>query len=139
MVLQRSITVLAAASALMAMAGCSDWKIGRVQDEAKIAGRTPDSLKGADEDYFADMDYGYRRASDPSVKLDVAEVRGRNSWIVWTFGSDRFWDYMANHTFGAFDLLKILSSHPDIGYCDAPPGATDNPFADTDKVGCVGA
>ena len=52
------------------------------------------------------MDYGYRRNSDPSVKLDAAGVRGRVSWVMWTFGNDRFWDYMANHTFGAFDLLK---------------------------------
>ena len=56
------------------------------------------NLAGADEDYFADMDYGYRRASDPSVKLNVNEVRGRNNWNVWTAGNDRFWDYMANHT-----------------------------------------
>jgi len=52
-----------------------------------------------------------------------AEARGRNTWIVWTFGNDRFWDYMSNHTFGAFDLLKVLSSPPDFGYCtdDAGP------------------
>ena len=48
------------------------------------------------------------------------EVRGRNTWIVWTGGNDRFWDYMANNTFGAFDLLKILSSNPHVGYCKDP-------------------
>src|SRR5205085_7814855 len=93
------------------------------------------SLAGADEDYFADMDYGYRRASDPSVKLDTAEVRGRNTWIAWTFGNDRFWDHMANNTYGAFDLLKILSSHPQIGYCtDDASGKHDNKYPDRASV-----
>src|SRR5262252_148673 len=90
---------------------------GEVKDEAMAAGKTGAFFKAADEDYFADMDYGYRRASDPGVVLKVNEVRGRNTWIAWTFGSDWFWDYMANNTFGAFDLLKIVSSSPDVGYC----------------------
>ena len=38
-------------------------------------------------------------------------IRGQNSWIVWTGGNDRFWDYAATHTGGAFDLLKIASSY----------------------------
>ena len=43
----------------------------------------------------------------PDVKpLDIDAVRGRNTWIVWTGGNDRFWDYMANNTFGAFDLSR---------------------------------
>ena len=49
-------------------------------------------------------------------------MRGRNTWIVWTGGNDRFWDYMANNTFGAFDLLKILSSNPHVGFCKDPDG-----------------
>ena len=84
------------------------------------AGRKAASFPAADEDYFADMDGGYKQAADPSVKLSKQEVEGRNTWIVWTGGNDRFWDYMANNTFGAFDLLKILSSNPKIGYCIDP-------------------
>ena len=108
-------------------------------------GRTAASFPAADEDYFADMDYGYRRDTDPSVKLDAADVRGRVSWIVWTFGNDRFWDYMANHTFGAFDLLKILSSHSAIGYCTEDySGRHDNkyegsPYAGMDEAQCKAA
>src|SRR5262245_59350850 len=95
------------ASCLVASAflvcSCSEppGRIGEVKDEAMLAGMKASDFKAADEDYFADMDYGYRGA-----KLDVAAVRGRNTWIAWTFGSDRFWDYMFNNTFGAFDLLK---------------------------------
>src|SRR5262245_64099575 len=43
--------------------------------------------------------------------------RGRNNWVVWTAGNDTLWDYLANNAFGAFDLLKIVSSHPGIRYC----------------------
>ena len=53
-------------------------------------------------DYFADMDDG--------VALTPDEVRGRNSWLMWTGGDQAFWDYLARRSFGAFDLLKVLDS-----------------------------
>src|SRR6185295_3998935 len=107
------IAGLALAGSLLAVVACSNEPpFGTLKDEAMAVGRTAESLagvKGDDEkDYLADMDYGYRRASDPSVTLNAAEVRGRVNWIVWTGGNDRFWDRMANHSYGAFDLVKIL-------------------------------
>jgi hypothetical protein len=111
------ITGLAVAASLLVVSACSEKQPGTVKDEAMEVGRTAASFPAADEDYYADMDYGYRRASDPSVVLNVNEVRGRNNWIVWTAGNDRFWDHMGNNTYGAFDLLKTISSHPLIGYC----------------------
>jgi hypothetical protein len=79
-----------------------------VLDEALRAGRDAGSFPAADEDYFHDMDRG--------VPLTPDQVKGRNNWLVWTSGNDRFWDYLANHAFGVFDLLKTLSSHPRLGY-----------------------
>ncbi len=79
-----------------------------VLDEAKRAGREVASFPHASEDYFKDMDGG--------VALDANEVKGRNMWNVWTGGNDRLWNHMTEFTFGAFDLLKILSSHPSQGY-----------------------
>ncbi len=79
---------------------------GKVLDEARRAGRTPESFVAADDPYFHEMDGG--------VALTVDEVKGRNMWIVWTGGNDRFWDSMTNTTFGAFDLLKTISSHPSL-------------------------
>ena len=70
------------------------------------AGRKADSFPAADEDYFKDMDGG--------VQLTANEIKGRNNWIVWTGGNDRFWDHLVNKSFGAVDFLKILSSHPNI-------------------------
>jgi hypothetical protein len=79
---------------------------GKVPDEARRAGRTPESFVAADDPYFHEMDGG--------VALTLDEVKGRNMWIVWTGGNDRFWDSMTNTTFGAFDLLKTVSSHPSL-------------------------
>src|SRR5205807_3017191 len=123
---------------LVAMAGCSEPQPGTILDEAMRGGRTAASFPAADEDFFADMDGGYNREM-----LNANAVRGRNTWIVWTFGNDRFWDYMANHTFGAFDLLKIVSSPPDFGYCtdDASPDHRINYDSPTNALShdsCVG-
>src|SRR6266568_3744839 len=132
-------------ASLITIWGCSGREqAGEVKDEAMLAGMKASDFKAADEDYFADMDYGYRRDVDPSVKLNAAEARGRNTWIAWTFGSDRFWDYMSNHTFGAFDLLKIVSSHPQVGYCTEDySGKHDNKYdsgyADMDEKACKDA
>ena len=68
-------------------------------DEARLAGRTADSFKHADEDYFRDM--------DGALALTPQEVAGRNMWLVWSGGNDRLWNMMTGYTFGAFDLLKI--------------------------------
>ena len=136
MTLRRVFVAAATVVAFLTASGCSNEpEPGTVQDEAQRAGRSADSFKAADEDYFADMDGGYKRASEPGVALKREEVEGRNTWIVWTGGNDRFWDYMANNTFGAFDLLKIPSSNPHVGYCLDPDrkAYSNDPNRDTSK------
>ncbi len=75
-----------------------------VEDEAAVAGLSEQNLPQADEDYFKDMDNG--------VALTPDEVQGRNMWLVWTGGNDRFWDGMGKPTLGGFDLLKIVAPPP---------------------------
>jgi hypothetical protein len=77
---------------------------GHVLDEARRAGRDAASLPVATENYFQDMDNG--------VALTPEEVKGRNTWVLWAGGNDRFWDGMTASTFGAFDLLKIIAYDP---------------------------
>jgi len=89
----------------VAVGGCKKSpEPGTVLDEAMTVGRKADSFPAADEDYFKDMDGG--------VALTTNEVKGRNNWIVWSGGNDRFWDHLVNKSFGAVDFLKIVSSHP---------------------------
>ena len=87
----------------LTLAGCGP-RPGHVKDEAQLAGRDAASFPQASEDYFHDMDGG--------LALTPDEIKGRNMWLVWTGGNDRFWDKMTAYTFGAFDLLKIVTSHP---------------------------
>ena len=86
---------------------------GVVVDEAKCAGLSEKDLHVADDDYFADMDNGATKNPD-NVAKDLAPyvpgispqeavrrvVIGRNNWIVWTAGNDRFWDVLATKRFG---------------------------------------
>jgi hypothetical protein len=103
---------LAVLVCMVCAAGCTRQpKSGEVLDEAKRAGRDAASFRHADEDYFHDMDGG--------VTLTVDEIRGRNMWLVWSGGNDRFWSSLTDYTFGALDLLKIVSSHPSLGYSRA--------------------
>jgi hypothetical protein len=90
---------------LVALAGFdSSPRPGQVLDEARAAGRDAASFPAAGEDYFHDMDGG--------VALTPDEVKGRNTWLVWSGGDDRFWDGMTASTFGGFDLLKIIAYDP---------------------------
>src|SRR5258708_5108424 len=60
---------------------------GTVLDEAKVAGRDAKSLPGADEDYYADMDYGVtknpeavRASLDPYVAGITADAAVKSAW-----------------------------------------------------------
>lgn len=106
--------------------GCSKKapEPGTIQDEALRASRTASSLPAADEDYFHDMD---QMADDKHqvhpLNLSTDEVKGRNTWIVWTAGNDRLWDVLSRLSVGNLDLLKTISSHPKL------KGSRDNRWA----------
>ncbi len=103
------------------------------KDEAQIALEqgliTEDQYKklmaGSSVDFFREMDNGFtmrpaelQKTLSPfmpgiSEKEAVDRMaRGRNNWIVWTFGNDNFWNSLGHATFGGLDFLKTLSSHP---------------------------
>ncbi|HUK33927.1 MAG TPA: hypothetical protein VLV86_08470, partial [Vicinamibacterales bacterium] len=77
---------------------------GTVLDEAKTAGVGPEKLPAAADDYLKDMDGG--------IALNVNEMKGRNTWVMWTGGNDRFWDLISGTSFNALDFLKTISSYP---------------------------
>lgn len=105
------------------------------KDEAKLAEEAGNLsaqqkqilFQGSSNDYFRDMDYGItKRPADaqrilsgyvPGITPEKAVermARGRNNWIVWTFGNDRFWSDLGRATLGGLDFIKTLSSHPNI-------------------------
>jgi hypothetical protein len=98
------IVLLIVAAGLVVVWVFRDKDSGPAMDEAMAAGKKPSDFPAAANDFFHDMDGG--------VAMNEAQVKGRNTWIVWTAGNEAFWDYLANHSFGTFDLVKTLSSYP---------------------------
>ena len=103
-------------------------RFGTIPDEAKAAGLSAKDLPAAAAPYFVAMDKGLlvppANGTYPAEIEEIAAltklppedvrksaIRGQNAWIVWTGGNDRFWDFAASNTAGAFDLLKTVSSY----------------------------
>jgi hypothetical protein len=84
---------LTAVAALLALAAAGGLVLSQPQER---------DFQQSSVDYFAGMDDG--------LPLSPEAVRGRNTWLIWTAGNEAFWDYLAGHSFGAFDLLKVLDS-----------------------------
>ncbi len=68
----------------------------------KADGRPPEAFAEIAADVFKGMDAG--------ADLSEAEIKGRNTWNLWTAGNEQFWDKMAREGFGLFDLLKTIDS-----------------------------
>lgn len=47
---------------------------------------------------------------DGGMDLKIDEIKGRNTWNLWSGGNQQFWDRVARENFGLFDLLKTLDS-----------------------------
>src|SRR5579864_6311740 len=97
----RRLLVLVSVALVGSLLGCKQ----AVLDEARRADRDAASFPAAGEDYF--------HAMDGALPLTTEQVKGRNTWIVWTGGNDRFWDLIAQKSVGTLDFLKTLSSYPD--------------------------
>lgn len=101
--------------------GCGSEKA--IYDEAKAAEKTVADFPPDDFDYFPGMDrFAVKGASAHSETEDGWEahddrpgadvIRGRNTWMMWTGGNEAFWDWIANHSYGFVDLLKIVDFRP---------------------------
>ena len=55
-----------------------------------------------------------RQPDGPYELVDLVstprEVLGRNSWLIWCGGNERFWDWLATDHLGFIDLLKLVDS-----------------------------
>src|SRR6267142_2100764 len=76
-----------------------------IVDEAKAAGKTPADFPKITADVFKPMD---QRAI--VGELSEEEIRGRNTWNLWTAGNQHFWDGVARNSFGLMDVLKMLDN-----------------------------
>ncbi len=94
--------------AVLAFAGCKPKPVITTSSMDDFAdGRSPDQFPELAVDVFHGMD----RASNGEIPiLTEAQIKGRNTWNLWTGGDEQFWDKMAREGFGLFDLLKTIDS-----------------------------
>jgi hypothetical protein len=80
-------------------------------DEAMAAGKKPADFPADEYDYFADMDMAAQPGKGlQRLELSPDEIKGRNTWMMWCGGNETFWDWLANHSYGSMDLLKLCAS-----------------------------
>lgn len=72
------------------------------QDTPMTQGKTTADFPEVADDLFHGMDGG--------VVLTTDEIKGRNTWMIWTADNDEFWDQMASYAYGTTDLLKMLDT-----------------------------
>ena len=87
------------AATVLAVALLRDEKI---LDDAMAAGLGTADFPQLQVDAFAELDQG--------VALSPEAVQGRNTWILWTGGSQVFIDRLAREAYGISDVLKMLDS-----------------------------
>ena len=106
----RTLLLSSLVGAVVVFALSAQAEAAAPMDEAQQVNRDVRSFPQAQEDYFHDMDNG--------AAMSTEEVQGRNMWLLWTGGNDRFWDRVTRDSLATFDLLKIVTSHPSQTYCD---------------------
>jgi hypothetical protein len=75
--------------ALLVFASC---KKNEPIDEAKAAGKSTADFPQVNADIFKPMDGG--------IDLSPEEIRGRNTWNLWSGGNEHFWNHVAQDSFG---------------------------------------
>ncbi len=93
---RKIVSGLAIASVLAG--GCSR-KASLVDD---AGGRSPEDFPELAADVFKPMDGG--------IALTEDEIKGRNTWNLWTGGNEQFWERMSRESYGLIDLLKVIDS-----------------------------
>jgi hypothetical protein len=90
----------AALAAALALAACrTSPEVSLIDDGG---GRTVADFPELAADVFQPMDGG--------IALKPDEVKGRNTWILWTGGDEQFWERMSRESYGLIDLLKTIDS-----------------------------
>lgn len=66
------------------------------------AGKSTADFPQITADVFQPMDGG--------IQLSPEEIMGRNAWNLWTAGNERFWNEVAQDSYGLMDLLKTMDN-----------------------------
>jgi hypothetical protein len=90
---------LALAGCVLTLTGCQKSETSLVDDGG---GRTPEQFPELAVDVFPSMDGG--------ITLTPEQIKGRNTWNLWTGGDEQFWERQSRESYGLVDLLKTIDS-----------------------------
>ena len=93
---------LAGAAILAAIGFVTGCKLTKPTPVDNAGGRSPSDFPELAADVFKPLDGGIELAPD--------EIKGRNTWILWTGGDEQFWERMSRESYGLIDLLKTVDS-----------------------------
>jgi mono/diheme cytochrome c family protein len=105
---RQRITIVGAALAVLAVVGLallffsSGGRRAQADPQDLAGGRTPADFPQVGDDVFKPM--------DGAIDLTPNEIRGRNTWILWTGGNEQFWDRLSRESYGIVELLKTIDS-----------------------------
>jgi hypothetical protein len=88
-----------AATIALSLPACRNKNASLVDDGG---GRKPEDFPELADDVFKAMDNG--------IALSADEIKGRNTWNLWTGGTEQFWERMSRESYGLIDLLKTIDS-----------------------------
>jgi hypothetical protein len=75
---------------------------GMVKDAAAASGLTAASFPETAADVMPGIDGG--------IPLTPEQMKGRNTWMLWTGGNEAFWEWLARYGYGTTDLLRTIDS-----------------------------
>ena len=93
------LAVAAVCAVLSIAGGC---KLTQPPPVDNAGGRRPEDFPELGADVFKPMDGG--------IDLSADEIKGRNTWNLWTGGDEQFWERMSRQSYGMIDLLKTVDS-----------------------------
>ena len=115
-------TIAAAAIGLVCLlsTACSTYdpdvqdEAAAIRDNPKLGtSALPQDEKGTlypthPDDAFKGMDSHVQKVYGHEFSED--EIKGRNTWVMWSGGNQEFWDYLSRNSNGIVDLLKLCDS-----------------------------
>ena len=123
--IHRSISRAVAILIVAVVAGCSassappdeaneKYFPGKHATPEELAAAAKEHFPPAHFNYFKDMDCSGVDPSGNPIALnldgDSDAIIGRNAWVIWAGGNEAFWDWLARHSYGSIDLLKLVDS-----------------------------
>ncbi len=100
-IMKRLTSLSASATLLVLIAGLFGCG-SEAKDEPTRKGLKTSDLPQLKADVFAGMDLG--------TPLTAHGIQGRNTWNIWTGGSQAFLDWLAKNSYGMSDTLRMIDS-----------------------------